>query len=115
MVKKLNRSFPIERGAVQTSAADTLKETLDYYKVTQKEFALRIGVSQKYVSELLNRKVYMNPEIAKRIAIVTGISADFLLRMDASYILDNLSDNAENGKKEYLQPFDWAVPLAENG
>lgn len=39
-----------------SSAADLLKEVMDYYDITQKDLAARIGVSQKNISDILNRK-----------------------------------------------------------
>lgn len=39
-----------------SSAADLLKEVMGYYGITQSDLAKRIGVSQKNISDILNRK-----------------------------------------------------------
>lgn len=108
MVKKM--SF-IELTEV-TSAADTLKELLDFYSITQQDFAERIGVSQKHVSELLSRKKYLSPELALNIEQVTGIKAKFLLDLDINYQLKMVKNNTKNAKNKestanFLKRFDW--------
>ena len=54
----LNRNNKVHF-AVTTSAADTLLELLEYYKIPQQDFADRLGVSQKHVSDLLKRKKFL--------------------------------------------------------
>lgn len=70
-----------------SSAADLIQETMDYYGITQEDLANRIGVSQNYVSELLNRKRYLNQDTAFKVEKVLGISSHLLLQMDANYEL----------------------------
>jgi addiction module HigA family antidote len=97
----------------RTSASDTLKETLDYYHITQSDFAERIGVSQKTVSEILNRKQFMSTDIAIRIEEVTGIPAKMLLNLDLEYkiFLKKKEQNREdkNHSPNYLKPYEWAM------
>lgn len=69
------------------SSADLIQEAMDYYGITQKDLANRIGVSQSYVSELLNRKRYLNQDTAFKVEKVLGISSHLLLQMDADYKL----------------------------
>lgn len=70
-----------------SSAADLIQETMDYYGITQEDLANRIGVSQSYISELLNRKRYLNQDTAFKVEKVLGISSHLLLQMDANYEL----------------------------
>lgn len=70
-----------------TSAADTLVEFLEVHKISQKDFGERIGVSQKYISDLLNRKEFLSADLALRVQKVTGISAEMLLELDMRYKL----------------------------
>ena len=70
-----------------TSAADTLVEFLEYYNISQEDFGERIGVSHKYISDLLSRKEFLSAELALRVQKVTGISAEMLLELDMRYKL----------------------------
>ena len=75
------------RSTHNASAATLLKEILDYHDITQADFAERIGVSQKHVSEILNRKVFMSEVVALRIEQVMGVSSKLLLSMNTRYRL----------------------------
>jgi plasmid maintenance system antidote protein VapI len=65
-----------------SSAADLIKETMTYYHITQTDLAERIGVSQKNVSEILQRKRFINEVIALRIERVMVLSSILLLNLD---------------------------------
>lgn len=95
-----------------SSAADLLQETLDYYHITQSDFAARIGVSQKNVSDILHRKRYLTPQLAVRVEAVTGISSRLLLSLDANYRLHQ-AENAPNDVKQasplFLKRYDWVT------
>jgi antitoxin HigA-1 len=107
MVKKLNDKYPVENIKREFSAADTVKETLEYYKITQKEFAFRLGISQAHVSDILNRRKFMSEELALKIEQVTGISAELLLRMDFNYQMEQI-DSLRNKLPE-LERYEWAL------
>ncbi|MQM73738.1 MAG: HigA family addiction module antidote protein [Pseudoramibacter sp. EUB1.1] len=70
-----------------SSAADLLKEVMDYYDITQADLAERIGVSQKNISDILNRKRYLTEVLVIRIEKVMGISSKLLLSLDSNYKL----------------------------
>lgn len=95
-----------------TSAADLLKETMEYYHVTQEDLAERIGVSQKNVSDILNRKRYLNELLALRIEKVMGISSKLLLSLDSNYRL-NLAkkelDNSSNKSSAFMETYSWVT------
>ncbi|USS88052.1 helix-turn-helix domain-containing protein [Fructilactobacillus hinvesii] len=75
-----------------SSAADLIKEFMDYHSITQQDLAQRIGVSQKHISELLNRKTYLNPDEALKIQKVMGISSSLLLNLNSNYLLNEQKD-----------------------
>lgn len=102
MAKKLERKYVLQTPA--TSASDTLRETLEMYNISQKDFATRIGISAAHLSDILNRKKYMTPAIALRIQKVTGISAKLLLKLDFQYKLENIE---EEETLEDLRAYDW--------
>lgn len=85
----LNRQNKIKISYL-TSAADTLKETMEFYNVSQTELPKHLNISQKHVSDILNRKKFLSTELALKIEVVTGISANLLLNLDLNYQLDIL-------------------------
>jgi plasmid maintenance system antidote protein VapI len=108
----LNRNHAIKiPDELLTSAADTLLETLQFYHITQTDFAERIGVSQKTVSDILNRKQFLSIELAKRVEEVTGIPAKILLRLDLEYRMVHKEDKPDHTthSDNYLKPYDWVV------
>lgn len=104
----LNRNNKVHF-AVTTSAADTLLELLEYYKIPQQDFADRLGVSQKHVSDLLNRKKFLTADLALRVQRVTGIPAEMLLGMDMKYKLAQGISETSDKTEKYLQAYDWVV------
>lgn len=95
----LNRNNKISF-AVTTSAADTLLELLECYKIPQKDFGDWIGVSQEYISDLWNRKKFLSVDLALRVQRVTGISAEMLLQMDMKYKLaQGISETKDKTEK----------------
>lgn len=95
-----------------SSAADVLKETMEYYHITQSDLAERIGVSQKNISDILNRKRYLNELLALRIEKVMGISSELLLSLDSDYRL-NLAkkelDNSNNKSSTFMETYSWVT------
>lgn len=68
-----------------TSAADMLKEAMEYHHLTQAELANKLNVSQETVDDILNRKKYLNKPLALRIDKVLRISSKLLLSLDKNY------------------------------
>lgn len=68
-----------------TSAADMLKEAMEYHHLTQAELANKLNVSQKTVDEFLNRKKYLDKSLALKIEKTLGISSKLLLSLDENY------------------------------
>ena len=97
-----------------SSAADLIKETMDYYSITQSDLAGRLGVSQKNISDILNRKRFLNEVVALRIEKVMGISSELLLALDSNYKLRLAKENNEVTKADsksplFLQRYDWVT------
>lgn len=109
----LHRENKIEAPST-TSAADLLKEVMDFYEITQVDFAKRIGISQKHLSEILSRKQYMSPVVAVRIEKVMGISSKLLLNLDADFKLHEAKAQLKKENVElkinnplFLQTYSW--------
>ena len=95
-----------------TSAADLIKETMVFHKVTQVDLAERLGVSQKHISAILNRQRFINETLALRLETVMGISSQLLLNLDANFRLDQAKKNVQeyepkNQSVKFLKPYAW--------
>lgn len=62
-----------------------IKEQLNNRGMTQKEFALRIGMTEKHISKLINGEVYLTPEMAVKLEMVLGVPARDWINLEAVY------------------------------
>lgn len=76
------------------------EETLKTLNITVTEFAKFLGVSRQAVSEIINEKRGISPQMALRLSKVLGTSPDLWLKMQLSYDLwqAKQSVNLENVK-----------------
>ena len=75
---------------------EILKDEIDYLNLTQKEFAQKIGMQPNVISEIVNAKRSITPEIAIKIEAVLGINAEFWLRLQAGYEIDKIRIRLKN-------------------
>lgn len=75
---------------------ETIKEQLDDRAMTQKEFAARMGYSQKHISQLINGQVRLMDDTAQRLENVLGIPANFWLNLENNYRLELHKVEEEN-------------------
>lgn len=74
-----------DRNRAPTHPGEILRaDVLPALRMTQTEFAQRLGVSRLSVSELLHGKRSMTPEMAARVAKLLRGSAELWLRMQAA-------------------------------
>lgn len=73
------------RTYVATPPGATIREQLEDRGMTQKEFALRMGLSEKHVSKLLHGDVQLTPDMAVRLETVLGIPAQFWNNLEGIY------------------------------
>ncbi|MGW9597779.1 ImmA/IrrE family metallo-endopeptidase [Streptomyces chartreusis] len=64
---------------------ETILEFLEESGMTQREFALRAGLSAKHLNQLVKGIVSLSPDVAERLENVTGIKARFWNRLEADY------------------------------
>jgi HTH-type transcriptional regulator/antitoxin HigA len=69
--------------AVQPGA--TIREQLENRGMRQKDFALRMGMSEKHISRLINGKVELTSDVALRLESVLGLPAKFWNNMESNY------------------------------
>lgn len=63
----------------------TIREALETRGLSQKEFAVRMGMSEKHISHMLNNKTSITPETALRLEMVFGVPASFWNSLEANY------------------------------
>jgi len=63
----------------------TIREQLENRSMNQKEFAQRMNMSEKHISNLINGKVELTHDVALRLESVLGISAQFWINREALY------------------------------
>ena len=69
------------RSFIATPPGATIKEQLIDRGLSQKEFALRMGMSEKHISKLINGDVQLTPEVAVRLEMVLGVPAKFYIKL----------------------------------
>ena len=73
------------RSFIATPPGATIKEQLLDRGLSQKEFAVRMGMSEKHISKLINGEVQLTPDVAVRLEMVLGIPAKFWNKLEATY------------------------------
>ena len=73
------------RDTIAIPPGATIREQLESRKISQKEFAQRMDMSEKHISHLINGKVELTHETALRLESVLGIPARFWNNMESLY------------------------------
>ncbi|MBQ7891066.1 MAG: helix-turn-helix domain-containing protein [Erysipelotrichaceae bacterium] len=88
----------------------TIKELLQDRGISQKEFAVRIGASEKHVSKLINGEVHLTMDMARKLETVLGPSTQFWCNLESLY-RENLAlaseENALDADKNILNMFSY--------
>lgn len=88
---------------VAVPPGETIKEQLAYRGMSQKDFALRMDLSEKHVSNLLNGSVSLTPNVAFRLEMVLGIPAIFWENLEMKYRAALVRINDENNMDEDIE------------
>ena len=88
---------------VATPPGATIKEQLFYRKMSQKEFASRMDMSEKHISRLINGEVQLTPDVAMRLEMVLGLPAHFWNNLESIYREKLSLVQAENEMTEDLK------------
>ena len=81
----------------------TIKEQLNDRELSQKEFALRMEMSEKHISKLINGEVLLTIDMAMRLEMVLGLPASFWLNLENKYREDIKKIKIENNMDEDLE------------
>lgn len=68
-----------------TCAADAIKETMDYNKITSEKLSKESGVDFNTILNILDKKQFLNNNLASKIGKVLRISDELLLNLDENY------------------------------
>lgn len=105
------------RVTIAIPPGETIKEMLEYRGIKQKEFAIRMDMSEKHISRLINGEVILTQETASKLEIVLGMKASFWLELESIYRQDLLKIKAELDMDEDIE-FSMQFPyvdMAKNG
>ena len=85
-----------------------LKDYLDYHRISQSDFAKRLGITQKHMNEVLNNKAEISVELMLAINLITDIDVELIWQAEEEkriylYLKENFKDEKE--LKEYLKSF----------
>lgn len=81
----------------------TIREQLDDRCITQKEFAVRMCMTEKHISRLINGEVQLTHDVANRLESVLGISAKFWNNLESIYREKILKVQEENSMDEDIK------------
>lgn len=73
------------RKTIATPPGATIREQLEDRGMTQKEFAVRMDLSEKHISRLINGEVRLTPDVALRLESVLGVPAEFWNNLESRY------------------------------
>ena len=100
------------RTIIATPPGWPIKEQLEMRKMTQKEFAARMDMSEKHISKLINGEVRLTPDVAVRLETILGIPAEFWNNLEALYQTKKQIAEEENAMDADIE-LAKKVPYAE--
>ncbi len=91
------------RTYVATPPGATIKEQLLNRGMNQKEFAARMGMSEKHISKLIHGEVQLIIDMARRLEMVLGVPAQFWCNLESIYREKIAKVNEENSMNEDIE------------
>ena len=98
------------RSYISTPPGATIKEQLNVKGMSQKEFAARMNISEKHISQLINGEVQLTPETAVRLETVLDVPARLWNNLEAIYrekIIKAEAENAMEAEVELAKQFPY--------
>lgn len=85
-----------------------LRDYLEYYKISQTDFAERLGVTQKHINDIINNGKDISIELMIAISLITDINPDLILKLENqkkvnNYLIEKFE--TEEKIKDYLNSF----------
>ena len=94
-VRKGGDGMKKEECDIIRSPGNKIREELLQRGMLQKEFAMRMGITEKHISKLINGEVLLTANIASRLATVLGIPASVWNALEAEYRESLLREQTE--------------------
>lgn len=94
----------------------TIQNEIINLEMTQREFAERLWISEKHLSQLINGKVWLTFEIAQKLEQITNIPASFWNKLELKYQEDKARLENENSllnQKNLLSRFSCYAELVK--
>ena len=79
-----------------------IRNEIENLWITQEEFAERLWISQKHLSQLINWKVSLTKEVTNKLDLVTWIPASFWNKLENAYQEDKARIEFEQKQQEEL-------------
>lgn len=95
----------------------TIKELIEDRNMTQKEFAVRMGMSEKHISKLINGEVQLTMDVARRLETVLGPPTQFWSNLENRYrekIIMVREENAMDADVQFSKKFPYKE-MSRNG
>ena len=97
---------------------DYLIDYLEYYHITNKDFANRIGITPKHLIDILSGNRDLSSKIIDNISLVTNIPVDYIYRIETNYKLEKeIEDYLEKEnltESAYLKRFEYQYLIKEH-
>jgi HTH-type transcriptional regulator/antitoxin HigA len=93
----------------------TIREQLEDRGMKQKEFALRMGLSEKHISRLINGQVELTQDVSLRLESVLGVPASFWNNLEAAYrekVARVIAENDLDHDSELASKFPYSKMVA---
>lgn len=85
-----------------------LRDYLEFYKISQTDFADRLGISTKHMNEILSGKTNISEELMLGISLITDIDVNLIFYVETKKRIYNYLNNHFDSEKEinkYLNTF----------
>ncbi|MCM1053135.1 MAG: hypothetical protein NC483_04095 [Ruminococcus sp.] len=90
---------------------DYLKDYLDFYHITNNEFARRIDITPKNLIDILAGKIDLSSKVIENISFVTNIPIEYISKIESNYKLEKTINDYLNDKNititNYLNKFNY--------
>ncbi len=81
----------------------TLKDNIEFLGITQEEFAAKIGITSKHLSQIINGTAPITYETALKLEKMFGTSASFWINLETNYQLHKARISEANEIEEELE------------
>ncbi len=101
-----------------TRFKDYLIDYLEYNNITNKDFANRIGITQKHLIDILSGKSEISSNIIDKISLITDIPSDYIYRVETNYKLEKVIEEyleKENlTETKFLNKYNYKYLISSN-